>query len=106
MSPAMVKRLDLCRLCGRPEVLQRSHVLPAFVFKWLKETSATGYLRSTQAMNKRVQDGIKEKWLCTECETRLSVWETQFASTLFHPLNADGGQKIPYSSWLLKFCIS
>ena len=33
------------RLCGETKELQESHILPGFVYRWLKETSATGYLR-------------------------------------------------------------
>jgi hypothetical protein len=33
--------------------LQESHILPGFVFRWMKETSATGYLRFGQQPNLR-----------------------------------------------------
>jgi hypothetical protein len=95
-----------CRLCGQLAELQESHILPAFVFKWLKETSATGFIRFGQEPNKRVQDGYKKPWLCLSCEKRLNVWETQFATNLFHPLNEDGGRRVRYREWLLKFCVS
>jgi hypothetical protein len=98
--------LQPCRLCGTPSELQESHVVPAFVYKWLKETSATGFIRFGQNPNKRVQDGYKEYWLCSECEKRLNVWETIFATKIFHPLNEDGGQRTRYGDWLLKFCTS
>jgi hypothetical protein len=96
----------LCRLCGEPGELQESHVIPSFVYKWLKETSATGFLRFSDAPNKRVQDGYKEYWLCLACEQRLNIWETQFATNIFHPLNNDGGQRVKYDSWMMKFCAS
>jgi hypothetical protein len=96
----------LCRLCGEPGELQESHVIPSFVYKWLKETSATGFLRFSDAPNKRVQDGYKEHWLCLPCEQRLNVWETQFATDVFHPLSMDGGQRVKYEAWMMKFCAS
>lgn len=98
--------LQPCRLCGVPSELQESHVVPGFVYKWLKETSATGFIRFGQNPNKRVQDGYKEYWLCRECEKRLNAWETKFAPKIFHPFNEDDGQRIHYGEWLLKFCIS
>jgi len=98
--------LQPCRLCGVPSELQESHVVPAFVYKWLKETSATGFIRFGQNPNKRVQDGYKEYWLCRDCEKRLNAWETKFATNIFHPINENGGQRIRYGEWLLKFCIS
>lgn len=98
--------LSPCRLCGEPSELQDSHVLPAFVFRWLKETSGTGFIRFGQEPNRRVQDGHTKAWLCLSCERRLNVWETKFANTVFHPLNDNGAQRVRYGDWLLKFCVS
>jgi len=98
--------LGLCRLCGDFSELQESHVIPSFVYKWLKGTSATGFLRFSDILNKRVQDGYKEYWLCSPCEQRLNVWETEFATNVFHPLNLDGGQRLKYDAWMMKFCAS
>jgi hypothetical protein len=95
-----------CRLCGEPGELQESHILPAFVFRWLKETSGTGYIRLGQQPNRRVQDGFTKPWLCLSCEGRLNVWETKFANTLFHSENHGGDDRVRYSEWLLKFCVS
>ena len=95
-----------CRLCGELGELQESHVIPSFVYKWLKETSATGFLRFSDAPNKRVQDGYKQYWLCLSCEQRLNVWETQFATNVFHPLSNDGGERVKYDAWMIKFCAS
>lgn len=81
-------------------------MLPAFVFRWMKESSATGFLRFGREPNRRVQDGEKRYWLCRDCETLLCQWETQFATQVFHPLIADGGQRIRYGDWMLKYCVS
>lgn len=92
----------ICRLCQNHAELQLSHVIPAFVFKWLKKG---GPIRHSANINQRVQDGLKFEWLCASCEARFNVWETQFAKHVFHPLtnNADTAH---YSDWLLKFCAS
>jgi len=95
-----------CRLCGSVDELQESHVLPKFVFKWLKDTSGTGYLRLGREPNKRVQDGYKRPWLCSNCEGLLNQWETLFANAVFHPINASSSARVRYGPWLLKFCIS
>ena len=95
-----------CRLCGAECDLQASHIIPAFVFRWLKDTSATGFIRFGETPNMRVQDGPTRPWLCAACESRLSSWETRFASEVFHPLNEDGGRRLKYREWLLKFCVS
>lgn len=95
-----------CRLCGMVAELQESHIVPGFVYKWLKDSSGTGYIRFGQQPNKRSQDGLKSHWLCAGCEERLNKWETQFANQIFHPLNQDGKVHIRYGSWFLPFCVS
>lgn len=95
-----------CRLCGQDRDLQESHVIPSFVYKWLKETSGTGFLRFGVEPNKRAQDGLKFYWLCKECEGRFSEWETPFANQIFHPMNDGTVEDVSYGPWLLKFCTS
>lgn len=95
-----------CALCRKIAPLDRSHVLPAFVFRWLRESSATGHIRFAETPDKRVQDGVKLPLLCRACEGRLNQFETAFATNLFHPWNADSGKPIRYEDWLLKFCVS
>jgi hypothetical protein len=96
----------LCRLCERQSELQLSHVLPAFAYRWLRESSGNGHLRNSQEPNKRAQDGPKFYWLCAECEELFSRNETAFAGRLFHPYLKASGQIFPYSSWLIHFCTS
>lgn len=72
-----------CRLCLRHKKLRRSHIVPAFVFRWLRNTSATGFLRFGLVPNRREQDGWKVHLLCGECEARLSGLERRFRSELF-----------------------
>lgn len=45
-----------CALCRDNTELKESHIIPKFVGKWLKRTSATGYLRNIDNINKRQQD--------------------------------------------------
>jgi hypothetical protein len=80
----MAQPTSPCRLCGATKELQESHILPGFVFRWMKATSATGYLRFGQQPNLRVQDGLKLLLLCGDCEGRFNHWETQFANKIFH----------------------
>jgi hypothetical protein len=106
MAHLMSESDKICGLCGRNAPLRDSHVLPAFVFRWLKDTSATGYMRFAQSPNRRVQDGLKRKWLCGECEQTFSREETAFATKLFYPYLKDTSQRVPYSEWLMRFCVS
>lgn len=96
----------ICGLCLGAAPLKESHIIPAFVFRWLRDSSATGHIRFAATPNKRVQDGLKVPLLCEECEQRLSVWEKQFAERAFHPWYEQSGQPIKYGDWLLKFCVS
>jgi len=95
-----------CRLCQRPAELQESHIIPSFVFKWLKDASPTPFMRTSREPNRREQDGIKLHWLCRDCEQVLSACERQFASTIFQPITKNGSHRVVYSDWLLKFCVS
>jgi len=98
--------IGICRLCQRESELQLSHVVPAFVFRWLRESSGNSHIRSTEAPNRRVQDGPQKHWLCLECEARLGRSETAFATDLFHPYLARSGERFRYGPWLLRFCVS
>jgi hypothetical protein len=95
-----------CRLCGETKELRESHILPGFVFRWQKETSATGYLRSLQQPNRRVQHGPKLPLLCGHCEQRFNQWETEFAKRIFHPMTQGDAARASYGPWLLLFCAS
>ncbi|ULA65965.1 MAG: hypothetical protein LZF62_40004 [Nitrospira sp.] len=94
-----------CRLCDTEGNLQLSHVVPAFLFRWVRKTSGDGFLRMGTAINQRVQDGSKRHWLCAACEGLLSRYETAFAEKLFYPY-VNNTLHISYEDWLLPFCVS
>ena len=95
-----------CRLCQEDSELQLSHVLPAFVFRWLRESAGGAHLRSSDAPNRRVQDGLKHHWLCSTCEGVLRISEGHFANRLFLPYTNDTAKRVSYSTWLMHFCTS
>jgi hypothetical protein len=95
-----------CKLCCRQRELRESHIIPKFVFDWLKESSATGFLRFSDVPNRRVQDGVNPDMLCDDCERLFNRWETQFATRIFHPLNRREAMRFDYEEWLLKFAVS
>lgn len=96
---------DICRLCEKSSELADSHILPKSIFKWMKETSATGYLRSSQKMNVPQEDGLKIPFLCHECEQQFSVYEKYFKEKIFLPLH-ENQDTLPYNNELLKFSVS
>ncbi len=95
-----------CKLCGQMRAPQLSHVIPAFVFRWQRESSGSGYVRSSQQPNLRSQDGLKFYWLCQECEQRFSDWEREFANRIFYPYLERSGEVLPYGEWMLRFATS
>lgn len=94
-----------CAFCGKHKSLRDSHVLPAFVYRWLRGRSGAGHIRNSENINRRVQDGLKFSWLCDDCEGRFNRYETPFATKVFHPWHS-GERRFAYEEWLLKFCVS
>lgn len=99
-------RKTICAFCGNSAELKNSHIIPKFVFDWLKETSGTGYLRYASTPNKREQDGIKIPLLCEDCENMFSVWEREVAENIFKPLSKRPSIHRDYRKWLAKFSAS
>ena len=94
-----------CRLCKQETELKESHIIPRFVYQWLKDSSVTGHLRFGETVNKRVQDGTKTYLLCRDCEKLFGVWENNFFQKIFLPLHEDKAMNT-YGPWLLKFSVS
>jgi len=94
-----------CRLCDKEKTLKESHIIPKFVFRWLKQTGGT-FIRKADNPNKRVEDGIKEYLLCNDCEQSFSKLEDKFARDIFYPYSNKNIQTIKYDNDLVKFSIS
>lgn len=95
-----------CALCKKFPTREESHIIPSFVIRWLKKTSATGYLRGTEEPNKRMQDGRKYPLLCENCEDLFSEDERMFASKVFHPSVEDMPKRFQYDEFFLRFAVS
>lgn len=99
---------DSCGLCVQPRELQISHIIPAFVWQWLRATSPGG-IRGGEIPDRRIQDGPKMLLLCKECEQRFSAWESEFALKVFHPMHAGGMTPLGLKydgPWALKSAVS
>lgn len=96
----------VCSLCKQKRELILSHIIPRFIGKWIKDTSATGLLRGVIEPNKRLQDLPKIKLLCVDCEKTLSKYESYFANKVFYPFFQDDIEGIEYDDNLIKFIIS
>lgn len=102
-----MEKITACRFCEAARPLKQSHILPAFVLRWLKE-STPGAIRFGETPNRRVQDGVKADFLCEECEQQFSVWEKAFAERIFLPFHLREADQvaIEYGDWALKFAVS
>lgn len=75
------------------EKLEVSHIIPKFIYKWLKETSTLKRMRSSNP-NKVAQDGYKIPFLCKKCEGNFSQYEKYFAENIFRPFVVKNDIKI------------
>jgi hypothetical protein len=92
-----------CRMCCNVRLLVEGHIVPSFVYRWLKETSATGFLRTGENPNIRKQDGWKRYWFCRECEDQMGRFEKPFSNQLFPLLTTDQPGPYRYGPWLSRF---
>lgn len=96
----------ICRLCNNDKKLEQSHIIPKFIFKWIKNTSLTKKLRNSIVPNCRREDGDKLPFLCSECEDLFSKYETYFANSLFYPATKNNLSHITFTDELFKFIVS
>jgi len=97
--------LGKCRLCGKRANIVKSHIIPKFVYAWLKKSSATGFLRPGDNPNKRVQDGPSYPLYCAECEALFSKYENLFAKKIFYPHMVGKCKTIDYLDDVKRFII-
>ena len=104
----MKKVTGICQLCGSFGELQDSHIIPAFVIRYVRETGLIerGGLRFSDQPNRVVQDGEKKRWLCKACEEKFSKDEQKFSERIFKPINTGRQPKLVYGKELLRFCVS
>lgn len=104
-----------CALCLVEKELAESHIIPSFIFKWLKDTSVTGFIRDLRHGNRRTQDGYKTPLLCLDCEGIISRYENAFSLNIFKEFTGNyldlSGRILKdgfleYEEWLDKFIIS
>lgn len=96
-----------CALCENVDELKLSHIIPKFVFRYLKKDSFTGRMRNVSNPNQAVQDGDKMYLLCGKCEELFSQRETPFSNKIFYPFKANGFNGLSYDgNWLQYFIVS
>lgn len=103
--------IGICKLCDKENVrLVDGHIIPDFVYRWLRNNSVTGHFRTTIAPNNRIQYGLSKNWFCANCDNVEfgGKLETPFADGVFNPILLEGKQvdTIEYDNYLLRFCVS
>jgi len=74
-----------CSLCLQPKPLRESHVIPAFVGRWLKKDIGDGvFIRASDHQTVK-QDTTKLPLLCADCENLRSPAEKWFREHVFVP---------------------
>lgn len=101
-----VEKSGTCRMCSKTAPLEAGHIMPAFAYRWLKDTAASPYLRSGENPNLRVQDGWKRHWFCRACEDQIGRFEKAFAEELFPLVVAQRPVPYRHGPWLSRFVAS
>lgn len=94
-----------CKLCGNVDTLRESHIVPRFVYQWMRKTGGT-YFRGIADPTSREQDGNKEYLLCGPCEQRFSSRETYFKTAIFDPYVESSTRSMSYDERLFYFLTS
>lgn len=97
--------IGTCGLCESSSSLLKSHLVPKFVVRWIKDTSATGLILSPETEGRPQQDAPTERLFCRDCEQILSRDEKSFAEQVFIPRHtqAEVWRGFEYDEWLSRF---
>jgi len=95
-----------CALCFCGSPLRVSHIVPHFVVAGMRANSITGFLRSFDQPNVRLQDAFKVQLLCESCEQQFSRWEDRIARTVFVSARRRSNTAITYDSDFSRFVVS
>lgn len=77
-TPAVNKQNQKCKLCGNTAPLCRSHIVPDFAYRPIKDGDEKGQMLAVGRKVKKVQTGHWERLLCSQCEGILNRYETKF----------------------------
>jgi hypothetical protein len=96
----------ICRLCELNPAIKHSHTIPAFIYRAIKKSSPTGYLRLDKSPNMRLQDGDKAQLLCADCEQLFGKHEKKFNDYIFNDFLNFNLTNFTYGNWLHYFITS
>src|SRR5262245_30062870 len=82
--------MTVCAFCNTNPPIANSHVVPAFIVRFIKNNSPSGFLLNSWAPRTQ-QDGIKGPYLCANCDNVVfSKWENYFKHHVFDREQAKG----------------
>jgi hypothetical protein len=83
--------MNQCAFCNLHPPIAHSHVVPAFIVRFIKDNSPSGFLLNSWTRKPHF-DGYKGPYLCATCDNvTFSKWENQFKKLAFDPLQAGKG---------------
>lgn len=94
-----------CALYDIESDLRESHLIPKFVFEYLKKTGGK-YFRTYENPNQRMQDGPKVFLLSEKAEQDFSKRERWFANNVFYPYLGQQKTNLEYDENLAYFVVS
>lgn len=78
--------MTTCAYCGTNPPIENSHVVPAFIVRYLKKNSPEKFIMNSWAL-RTIQDALKGPYLCGTCDNvTFSAWESHFKRAVFDPV--------------------
>lgn len=100
--------MEICRLCNKEAVLQRSHIVPSSIFRSVKAGDPQLYVFEEHAKPVYRNVDPKEKLLCRDCEQFISANYEQYGTAFTkNPKNVIKSEehiefkKFDYKKWYL-----
>jgi hypothetical protein len=91
--------MTTCAYCQIDPLIPKSHVVPAFVVRHIKDNNPEKFILNSWEFRK-LQEGLKARYLCAPCDNvTFSVRENHFKRAVFDPVQAGkraaGAMKTP-----------
>ncbi|EIC5076822.1 hypothetical protein K9512_004302 [Vibrio parahaemolyticus] len=82
-----------CKLCERSEKLQKSHIIPRFLYKFMLKITDNNITQFDSTLNlwQRTNRQLKNELFCFDCEQLLSSNELEF-SKIFKDINSSSNK--------------
>lgn len=97
----------ICKFCGEHRELQKSHIIPKFVFTAMLNTEKRLEVKQRGRRARNIGKGDTERMLCDECEGIFSRWESPASwlvkGSCFKPhrhwIDDNGNERVSMSKW-------